>query len=931
MGTSAQVTYNAYVMAAIHTRDYYRLSPQEALRALNTKKTGLTAEAVAESRPNNVQPPRVAHPATLYAKHYLTLPIALLALGSLAAYAFDNNAAAAILLALVFLNATVSWLQKTKLIQPSLSFDSLPEAAIVVRSGEMQTIPLAELLVGDIVYLEKGMEAPADIRLIEEDKLFVNDGLLTGDNTPKRKSTQAIQGHCPVTMQHNTVLAGSSITAGNAIGVAYAVGNDTEVITSTHQTQTAHQQSSPLHHTTERLSMWTTIGAVGLGAIAVPVAIATGAKHEDAVLYAVALLVAIAPISLLTILHLALTHARSLLRRHNAVATSPAAIDRLSTVNAVISDVSGVLSQRAWKPAYLYTNDQVLAYDTKAGLVDKDNKTLPKAMKQHAELLCTAALLTSQSRTRGQQTMAGAVASLAIQAGIQLQHIDKLYREIRFFAFDAVRQRASSLRYYGDKKSQKPHLFTTGSPDAILERCAKIWENGKTRKLTAEDTARIQKQYRMWTKQTLHTIGVAYRVMPANTKGAHLTNDTAETELVWLGLAAFANPLREHLANAIAATRSAHIKLSLVTDATPAVAKAMAIASGLAHSAKELTVITGESLARLSNTHVMHALQRGNALFVHLSPQDKHRLVNLAKQGGKIVAITGRGLTDTPALARADVGISLAATTTTTPSSTDLVLLDDNYATIVYGIKESRATSRNLATILRAYMTRSVALAALLITSLVANVAWNIPLAITVLHILVFILAIELLPLAAVGRDKPEQDLMKHSYHNSYRGLFTRSNLTDILWAGSLVTVLAYTNYILFFSRYDIPAGNVPTGSLLHAKATTLALLVVVLCQLANIVHVRSSNGIFSKQQLHNRSFWLGTLFALTAVTALAYNAWLGNFFGTAPLTAVDWTYALGSLSIFVAVREMQRFNKKHSRKAVLELHRTHRTRLQKI
>jgi P-type Ca2+ transporter type 2C len=303
----------------------------------------------------------------------------------------------------------------------------------------------------------------------------------------------------------------------------------------------------------------------------------------------------------------------------------------------------------------------------------------------------------------------------------------------------------------------------------------------------------------------------------------------------------------------------------------------------------------------MEDTYLLQLLDRGSIIFSRVSPEDKLRIVSLAKDKGNVVAVTGDGINDAPALKRADIGVAMGKTgTDVAKQSSEIILLDDSFNTLVGAIQQGRIIFQNIKKGTLSCFTSNSAELVVNLTSLVALITFGIPLALNVMQILAIDLIAELFPIAALGWDKADSDLMREKPRNPKHHILNKWSISDLLWCGILIGGLAFLNYVLFFARNGVDAtGADITNPALYLQATALTYLTIVLCQLANIMQRRSKDGLFTRYQFHNKQFWI-------AIT----------------LSVADWLFALGAAATFVLIREIQRHaGKHHTRDAIIDLH----------
>lgn len=923
---------------------YYRLSADEALRHLDTAEEGLserTAEARLAEHGHNVL--TIAHKEswfTTYLRQFRDLMILLLLSSSALSFYLGDMRVAVVLLGLVFFNTTIGFLQEYKAEKLIESLEKLVIAkAKVLRGGTELELASSDVVPGDIVRIEAGDSVPADLRILKENELSTNDFALTGESNPTRKFKHAITAAVPLAARQNLAFMGTTVATGEAYGVVIATGMQTELGRIASLSEGTGRTLSPLQREMNHVAKRVTQGTMLLCVILLPIAIQGGLGLKDAFLFAIGIASSIIPQGLPAEINTALAQAASKLARARALVKKLSSVETLGATNVILTDKTGTLTKNEMTVEQLLIGQseytvQGTGYAANGAITDRGGKPIPGKTLHDSRLFFEAAALASNARVNppddeharwhviGDPTE-GALITLARKAGLDPDNLEAQYPEIKEYAFDSARKRMSSVRSYEGKHL----LFVKGSPESILEQSSTIWGHGKAKKLTEADRKRLLAYHETHAAAAQRNLALAFRTLPTNFDARKRPLEAAEQELTFLGIVSMVDPLRDEVPAAMRAARRAHMSVSIVTGDFAATARAVAVRANLADDPAHLTVISGDDLDALDDSQILEYVRRGGTIFSRVAPEDKLRIVEITQRAGMIVAVTGDGINDAPALKKANIGVAMGvAGTDVAKQSSEIVLLDDSFHTLVSAVQQGRTIFKNIQKGTLSCFTSNMAELVVNLVSLAAATMFGVPLALSIMQILAIDLIAELFPIAALGRDKAEGKLMHEQPRKLNHHILNRRSILDLIWCGLLIGGLAFANYLFYYWRQGIGAANIDAHSLIHAQATTLTYLTIVLCQLANILQRRSDNGLFTRYQLHNKTLWAALALSLFCVAVIIYSP-LNSYFASGPLSATDWLFAVAAAAIFVTVREIQRHTRHHSRANLFARHGHHAVR----
>jgi Ca2+-transporting ATPase len=921
---------------------YYRLTPAEVLKDLHTDNTGLKSDEATHRLENDGhnELQAVRHPwaGFIFLRQFKNLLVAILLLSAVFSIYLKDLKTATILIFIALVNVLVGYFQEYKAERLSESLEHLVKPkAKVIRADKLQEIDSSELVVGDIVYIESGDSVPADIRIIDEQELSTNDFALTGESNPARKFVHAIDGEVPLGARHNLLFMGTTVATGNGHGVVIGCGMQTELGRIANLSQATDNGKSPLQREMGHLATRLTQGTAILAVLLTIIALRSHLGLRAALLFAIGISAAMIPNGLAAEVNITLAQTAGRMAKAKALVKRLSAVETLGATTIICTDKTGTLTKNEMTAKLVRIGNRTYhitgtGYDPAAGFITLNNH-IPLKLSELSklELFFTTIALASNARVEppdaehgswycvGDPTE-GALISLARKAHIDPDKLDELYPEIKEFQFDSARKRMSSVRHYEGQMT----VFTKGAPENVLERCTHIWEDGKVRRLTQKDSAALLTVYEEEARQAKRNLGIAYRVLPKGKHPKTMQFDEVEKQLIWLGMVSIIDPLRDEVPNAMRAARAAHVRVSIVTGDYPTTAKAIARQANLVQADEKITVVLGEQLDHLSDSQLTQLLEHGGVVFSRVAPEDKMRLVGLARAHGQVVAVTGDGINDAPALKQADIGVAMGLTgTDIAKQAADIVLLDDSFNTLVSAIEQGRLTYRNITKAARSALTTNAAELGAVLIGLVFQVAFHIPIAITAIQILAIDVIAQIFPVTALGWDPAQHELMKEKPRNLRNHIINRRAVSQFLGYGLLSAALAYSNFLLFFTRRQMSPIYMNTASEVYHQATMLTYTTIVLCQFINLLLIRTDERepFFSKYLWSNKKLLLAFGISFFCILVIMYCPFVQPYFSAGPLSIGDWGMALFAASIYLSVALFRRYDKKHTRKAVVALH----------
>jgi calcium-translocating P-type ATPase len=865
-----------------------QLTPEEAVASLNSGPAGLShAEAARRLReygPNRVKEvardPLLVRLGREFTQFFSLILWVAAGLAFFAEWSAPGQGMARLgyaIVVVILVSGLFSFWQEHRVEQTLAALRRLlPQQAKVLREGKAVQLPVDRLVPGDIVLLEQGDNIPADCRLVEAYGVRVNNATVTGESLPQPREAGP-SGEEDILRGRNLLLAGTTMVSGQARAVVFATGMHTEFGKIAHLTQTGGEAVSPLRREIAHLSRWIAVLAVLIGLVFFAIGRAIGVTFWQDFIFAIGIIVAMVPEGLLPTLTLALVLAAQRMARRNVLIRQLPSVETLGSTTVICTDKTGTLTQNRMTVKQVFLGEVL---DSSAALGDRH------LLKRARPFFLTAGLChdLKESEERGKKVFLGdpmeiALAALARQAmpGIPA------WRRRDEIPFDADRMRLSTVHETPDG----PVLYCKGAPEAVLPLCSRVWVDGEARPFSDELREKARQAQDAMAGRGLRVLALAHRPLPPQWERGRL-----EQDLVFNGLAGLEDPPRPEVPEAVRKCREAGIKVIMVTGDHPRTAAAIAREIGLVRP-EGAAVVNGERLARLSDTQLQLALDAPEIIFARVSADQKMRIVNALKQKGHVVAVTGDGVNDAPALKSAHIGIAMGITgTDVAKEAADMVLLDDNFASIVNAIEEGRAVFENI----RKFLTYILAHNIPELIPYLGFALFKIPLALTPLQILSIDMGTDSLTALGLGVEKPDPRVMRRPPRPQHERLLNLPlALRAYLFLGPIEAAAAMAAFFFVLRgagwQYGQPLGQSDPP---YLQATTACLSAIIVMQIVNVFLCRSdTRPVFSTGLFGNPLIVWGVLLEIVLILLIVYTPW-GNFvLGTAPIAGSVWLFVL--------------------------------------
>ncbi|HEX6081258.1 MAG TPA: cation-transporting P-type ATPase [Methylomirabilota bacterium] len=882
-----------------------RLSSAGALESLDTGPAGLST-AEAERRlhrygPNRIEERRGESRLVSFLKHFGHLFAVILwvaaGLAFFAEWSEPGQGMAKVGLAIVVVivvSGVFSFWQEHRAEQTLAGLRKLlPQRGHVLRDGKAVDLPIEQLVLGDVVLLEEGDYIPADCRLIEAFGVRVNTSVITGEPASLVREAAPCDAD-DLLHSGNVLLAGTCMVSGRAKAVVLATGMRTEFGKIARLTGAAADAISPLRKEIGHLSRWIGVLSVLIGAVFFAVGRFRGVPFWDAFIFAIGIIVAMVPEGLLPTLTLALVLATQRMARRSVLVRHLPSIGTLGSTTVICTDKTGTLTQNRMQVKQIVVGNRQYAFDP--------SEPPYRLAESYRPFFLVAGLCHDlrEGQHLGAPLFLGDPMEMALaemaQAVLPPAPRPTLLHER---PFDADRMRMSTVHATADG----PLLCCKGAPESIAPLCGRVLlAEGECRQFTPPLRSTILAAQNAMAEQGLRVLALAFRALDAQ-----WTSEELEQDLVWAGLVGVQDPPRREVQGALRKCREAGVRVIMTTGDHPGTALAIAREVGLVESASP-AVITGEALRRLPEVELRRLLESSEVIFARIAADQKLRIVEALKQQGHVVAVTGDGVNDAPALKNAHVGVAMGILgTDVAKEAADVVLLDDNFASIVNAIEEGRAVFDNV----RKFLTYILAHNVPELIPYLAFSVFAIPLPLTPIQILSIDMGTDSLTALGLGVEPPEPQIMQRPPRARGERLFTAPlALRSYVLLGGMEAAAAMATFFFVLHGAGWAYGEeMARTDVRYLQATTACLATVIVMQIVNVFLCRSTTrSAWSVGLLGNRLILWGVVLEVVLILTICYTAWGNVVFGTAPIGGRVWLFMMPFALGLLVVEELRKW-----------------------
>jgi P-type Ca2+ transporter type 2C len=876
---------------------FHEMRQEDIEQSLNTNyQEGLSTEDVAKRRKqygyNQLEEAEKQSALLLFFSQFKDFMVLVLLAATLISGLLGEYIDAIAIIAIVLINGFLGFFQERKAERSLQALKELSAPQVsVLRDGKWVKIASKEVIIGDIIRFGSGDRIGADVRLIEANNLEIEESALTGESVPVTKITNPVNGeNMSLGDLENMAFMGTMVTRGNGIGVVTSIGMKTAMGQIADMIQKAETMITPLQRKLEELGKILITVALVLTALVVGIGVIQGHDMYTMFLAGVSLAVAAIPEGLPAIVTVALSLGVQRMIKKKAIVRKLPAVETLGCASVICSDKTGTLTQNKMTVTHLWSGGRTwtvtgTGYEPDGQFYNGEQRVTPHNENALQQLLTFGMLCNHAELVTREESFAvdgdpteGALLVAGLKAGLSRESLQKKFKVVKEFPFDSTRKMMSIIVV---DQNGKHFSVTKGAPDVLVGKSVSILWEGRLQHKSTEISQKVEDAISEMSSNALRNIAIAYK--PLNERSTEgITEKEIEEGVTFIGLQGMIDPPRPEVKQAVKECRAAGIKTVMITGDHILTAKAIAKQLGILKNKDR--VLDGKALNQME-VHELEEIVDDVSVFARVSPEHKLKIVKALQNRGHVVAMTGDGVNDAPAIKSSDIGVAMGITgTDVAKESSSLVLLDDNFATIKSAIQEGRNIYENIRKFIRYLLASNVGEILVMLFAMILA----LPLPLVPIQILWVNLVTDGLPAMALGLDKPEDDVMKRKPRHPKEGVFARGLGWKVVSRGFLIGGVTLLAFMLSYKTHPDHL----------AYAQTVAFATLVMAQLIHVFDCRSEVSVFSRNPFGNVYLVWAVLSSLVLMLLVIYIPSLQPIFHTVPIALKDWFLIIGLSSV---------------------------------
>ncbi|MFD2245929.1 cation-translocating P-type ATPase [Pontibacter ruber] len=887
----------------------------EVLKSLNSSEKGISNDDAGDRLKqygyNELQERGGKSPLRMLWEQFTQTMVLILIVAAIISAFLGKNIETIAILAIVVLFGVLGFVQEYRAEKAMAALKRMVVPTIRARrNGQVQELSARDLVPGDVVLLEAGNVVPADMRVLESANLRVQEAALTGESEAVEKETGAFsEDNLPLGDRKNMLYMGTNVAYGRGAAVVVGTGMKTELGKIADLLQEVESKQTPLQQQLDQLGKLLAILGFVAAALMMVIGLLIGEPLDEMFLTAVSLAVAVVPEGLPAVVTITLAiGAQRMLKRHALMRKLPA-VETLGSVTIICSDKTGTLTENRMTVTAIGLPDEEIDFTANADQQGRIAVPEKAAVALIIGMLCNDSVLKASDGEELQvigDPTEGALLLAASRAGLQKEALEKQLPRVHEEPFDSTRKRMTTVHQIAGDGSQLPALrhfsrsgyiaCTKGAVDSLLKISDQVWLDGRTEQMTPEWHDRLLQVNNQFAQNGMRVLGIAYREL----QEPHNNGRSLEEKLTFVGMMGIIDPPRAAVKSAVATCRTAGIRPIMITGDHPLTAAAIAKELHITDNAE---AVTGEMLNDMSEAELEEVVSRVS-IYARVSPEDKLRIVEKLQHKGEVVAMTGDGVNDSPALKTADIGVAMGITgTDVAKEASDMVLLDDNFATIVAAVEEGRVIYDNLIRFIKFSLGGNLGKVLVMLCAPLIG----IPIALSPLQLLWLNLLTDGLMGLGLGTEPAEADTMERPPRHPEQSVLTKSDLVYVSWTGLLIAAVTLGIGAYYFDRAN------PEDT----SWQTMIFATIGFMQIGNAIGLRAYGHSPFSYKSNPLFVMMATLTFLLQLVAI-YTPFLETFFGLEPLSLQDLAISLAAgLLMFLVVFAESRLNRKTNEKAV--------------